>query len=156
MILPPRFACDVMLGRTARWLRLLGFDTYYDNKAEDEDLRELCLGEHRVLLTKDGALHASMPPGTSHCVSAVGPRRQLQEIAAACALARFPLPSRCSLCNGRLDTVGREEVAGRVPPYVFATQVSFQRCRLCRKIYWPGTHAAGISRLIVAIRRSCG
>ena len=152
---PPRFACDVMLGRTARWLRLLGFDTFYDNKAEDGDLKKLCLGENRVLLTQDVALHKSMPAGASRLVAAVQPRQQLQELASAFRLDRLSLPPRCSLCNGELAAAAKEEVAGRVPPYVFRTQDSFQRCRLCRKIYWPGTHAGGIARLIGVVRRSC-
>ena len=67
---PPRFAADVMLGRTARWLRMLGFDTYYDNRAGDDALKKLCLEENRVLLTKDVALHQAhadrqQPPGRS-------------------------------------------------------------------------------------------
>ena len=63
MTTPPLFACDVMLGRTARWLRMLGFDTFYDNRAGDDDLKELCISENRVLLTKDVALHQAMPAG---------------------------------------------------------------------------------------------
>lgn len=152
----PRFACDVMLGRTARWLRMLGVDTFYDNRAADADLKRLCLEEGRVLLTKDGALHRSMPAGASRLVAAVKPHQQLQEIAAAFRLGRCELPSRCSLCNGELAAVGKGEVEGLVPTYVFGTQENFQRCRLCRRIYWPGTHAGGIARLIGEVRKSCG
>ena len=54
-----------MLGRTAKWLRLLGFDAFYDNKAADAALKKLCLEEQRILLTKDMALHESMPAGSS-------------------------------------------------------------------------------------------
>lgn len=156
MTLPPRFACDVMLGRTARWLRLLGFDTYYDNRAADDGLRDLCRAETRILLTQDVALHESLPAAGSRLVRAVHPLQQLEEIAAAFGLGRFSLPCRCSLCNGALRTVGKEQVSGRVPPYVFGTQEAFQRCERCGKLYWPGTHAAGIARLSGVVRKACG
>jgi len=72
MTLPPLFAADVMLGRTARWLRLLGFDTFYDNRAGDDALKQLCLQEDRVLLTKDVALHQAMPACASRSQGSIG------------------------------------------------------------------------------------
>jgi len=142
---PPLFACDVMLGRTARWLRMLGIDTFYDNKADDADLKKLCLGEARVLLTKDVKLHGLMPAGTSRLVGAVHPRQQLEEIVAFFHLDRIALPPRCSLCNGELAAVPKESIRDLVPPFVFRTQADFQRCCQCQKIYWQGTHLAKIN-----------
>jgi uncharacterized protein with PIN domain len=145
-----------MLGRTARWLRMLGFDTDYDNKAADPDLRKLCLMENRVLLTKDLALHRSMPGGTSRLVEAVHTRGQLEEIVGAFRLGRFTLPPRCSVCNGELAAIEKETAQGLVPPYVFRTQERFQRCRRCHKFYWPGTHLARIAEWIVELRKASG
>lgn len=153
---PPLFAADVMLGRTARWLRMLGFDTYYDNHAGDDALKQLCLKENRVLLSKDLALHQAMPAGTSRLVEAVYPHQQLEEILAVFHLQHFTLPPRCSLCNGELAAVSRESVNESVPPYVFRSQSSFQRCCQCRKIYWPGTHLGKIARFIESIRKVSG
>ncbi len=145
-----------MLGRTARWLRLLGFDTFYDNKADDADLKKLCLGESRILLTKDIALHQSMPAGTSRLVEAVYPRQQMEELMAVFRLDRFTLPPRCTLCNGELMAIEKELVEGLVPPYVFLTQSSFQRCENCRKTYWAGTHLGKIARFVESIRKVSG
>jgi uncharacterized protein with PIN domain len=153
---PPLFACDVMLGRTARWLRMLGFDTLYDNRAEDSALKQLCLRENRILLTKDAELHGLMPAGASHRVEAVYPRRQLEELVAVFHLERFALPPRCSVCNGALAAAAKESIEDLVPPYVFRTQSAFQHCRQCRKIYWPGTHMGKIARFIETIRRASG
>ncbi len=152
---PPRFACDVMLGSTAKWLRLLGFDTYYDHRADDADLKKLCLSGDRLLLTKDVALHEAMPAGTSRLVEAVHPREQLEEIAAACQLVRFPLPPRCSVCNGELAAIEKNMARDRVPPYIFRTQDHFQRCAQCRRLYWPGTHRERIVERIMKIRKAC-
>ncbi len=153
---PPRFAADVMLGRTARWLRLFGFDTFYDNKADDADLKKLCLGESRILLTKDIALQQSMPAGTGRLVEAVYPRQQMEELMAVFRLDRFALSPRCMVCNGELAAIEKESVKDLVPPYVFRTQSSFQRCGHCRKIYWPGTHIGKIARFIETIRKVSG
>jgi len=153
---PPLFAADVMLGRTARWLRMLGFDTFYDNRADDDFLKQLCLKEHRVLLTKDVALHKSLPVGGSRLVEAIYPRRQLEDIVAAFQLQGFALPPRCSLCNGKLAAIEKELIQDLVPPYVFRTQNSFQRCQSCQKIYWQGTHLGKISKFLENIRKVSG
>ncbi len=143
-----------MLGRTARWLRLLGVDTFYDNRADDADLKQRCLDESRVLLTKDVDLHESMPSGTSRLVQALHPRQQLEELVSVFRLARFSLPRRCSVCNGELAAIEKERVKDRVPPYVLRTQSAFQRCSRCEKIYWPGTHVGPIARFIEEIRKA--
>ena len=145
-----------MLGRTAKWLRMLGLDTYYDNRADDDSLKKLCLREGRVLLTKDLALHRLMPAGASRLVEAVRPREQLEEIAAAFRLDLFALPSRCSLCNGGLAAIEKERVKDLVPPYVFRTQAYFQRCSQCQKIYWQGTHLGRINLFIEKFRKASG
>jgi uncharacterized protein len=155
-VLPPRFACDVMLGKTAKWLRLLGVDTFYDNRAADADLKIKCLSEGRILLTKDVALHAAMPAGSSRLVETVGARGQLLEIVAAFHLEHAALPPRCPLCNGGLAAIEKELVEGLVPPYVFRTQERFQRCCRCRKIYWPGTHLGRINTFIETIKKASG
>jgi len=151
LIPPPLFAADVMLGKTAKWLRILGFDTFYENRAEDLFLQDLCLKENRILLTKDMALHEAMLKGTSLLVETVYPRHQLEEIVTVFRLDRFTMPPRCSLCNGELAAIGKEIVKELVPPYVFRTQSSFQRCRQCKKIYWPGTHLVKIRKFIETI-----
>jgi uncharacterized protein len=156
LITLPRFAADVMLGKTAKWLRMLGIDTYYDNHASDEALKQLCLKENRILLTKDVALHEAMPSGTSLLVKAVHPRGQLEELFAVFQFDRLSLPPRCSLCNGELTAIEKEMVKDLVPPYVFRTQTSFQHCCRCQKIYWPGTHLEKIMKIIETIGKVSG
>ena len=57
--MPPRFAADAMLGRLARWLRVLGFDTAYDSAIADPELVRMAAIEERVLLTRDRTSCAS-------------------------------------------------------------------------------------------------
>jgi uncharacterized protein with PIN domain len=49
----PLFFADAMLGRLARWLRMLGYDTAYEKVISDEALTARVLTEQRWLLTRD-------------------------------------------------------------------------------------------------------
>ena len=40
---PKRFLADVMLGRLAKWLRILGYDTLYFRDMDDRELIRLSL-----------------------------------------------------------------------------------------------------------------
>ncbi|MGH8501124.1 MAG: Mut7-C RNAse domain-containing protein [Gammaproteobacteria bacterium] len=51
-----RFVLDTHLGRLARYLRLLGFDTWYRNDYDDAELARICQSEQRILLTRDREL----------------------------------------------------------------------------------------------------
>ena len=48
-----RFVLDVHLGTLARSLRMLGFDTLYENNLHDPELVELASADQRILLTRD-------------------------------------------------------------------------------------------------------
>ena len=50
------FVADCMLGRLAKWLRILGFDVLYFPKAEDRELAAIARREGRILLTRDSGL----------------------------------------------------------------------------------------------------
>ncbi len=139
----PRFVADVMLGKLARWLRALGYDTLYSRDAPDSRLLGIALRERRRLLTRDAAL-AARARAAGLLVRAEDLDGQLREVMEACGLAgRAPL-SRCLSCNGVLAPRDRAEVSGRVPPYTLATQEAFWSCEGCGRVYWAGTHARGI------------
>jgi uncharacterized protein with PIN domain len=140
-----RFVADAMLGRLARWLRALGYDTLYFRDAPDRRLLGIALRERRRLLTRDTAL-ARRAREAGLLVRAESVDAQLREVAAACSLGRRAPLSRCLECNGALAVAPRETVRDRVPPYTFATQREFRECRGCGRVFWAGSHAAGILR----------
>jgi uncharacterized protein with PIN domain len=140
---PLRLLADGMLGKLAKWLRLLGYDTAYDNAAVDPDLAHRARAEGRVLLTRDRELAARRGLRTLLIQSEVL-EEQVREVQDALGLPPGPALSRCAVCNTVLEPASPDDVADRVPPYVLRTQREFRRCPGCGRVYWPGTHVDGM------------
>ena len=128
-----------MLGTLAKWLRLLGYDTAYDNTATDPELAHRARAENRTLLTRDRELSARRGLRTL-LIHSQTLEEQIREVRDAFGPAPDPSLSRCAVCNTLLEPVSPAEIADRVPPYVLRTQSEFHRCPGCGRIYWPGTH----------------
>jgi len=138
---PPRFFCDAMLGRLARWLRALGFDTAYESGIADADLRARARAEDRVVLTRDHLLAEAARRERVTVVSGDDPRAQLVEVMQTLGLS-LPerLFTRCTVCNTPLEELAPEEARAVVPPRVSADHRSFTRCPSCGRVYWEGGH----------------
>ncbi len=140
----PRFVADAMLGRLARWLRLIGCDTAYDAQLDDRALAGLAAREGRLVLTRDRGLLARRLVRRGLLVESDELGAQLRQVLGACdvPLARERLFTVCVACNGALAEKTPDDVAGRVPPYVRRTHERFRACAGCGRIYWGGTHVA--------------
>ncbi|MDA8388221.1 MAG: Mut7-C RNAse domain-containing protein [Nitrospiraceae bacterium] len=147
---------DVMLGRLARYLRLLGHDTAYERDITDAALLLLALKEGRILLTRDTGLAARkvLPRGRTFLVLSDDPARQLKEVIDHFSLGPPPpegLIGRCTVCNSPLARVGvRQSVRDLVPEHVFLSGKDFFRCSGCGRVYWEGSH---IERFMKDMRR---
>lgn len=151
----PRFVADAHLGTLARYLRLLGFDTLYDDELTDAELAQLTSRERRILLTRDVGLLKRKVVERGHWLRAMDPDRQIEEVVDALQLTRALHPfTRCLSCNGRLAPVTRARVNGLVPPRVYTRFRAFTRCRICQRIYWRGTHFTRLQRLVAHLRSS--
>jgi len=136
-----RFVADVHLGRLARYLRLLGFDTRYATDLDDSELVAISVRERRILLTRDVGLlkHKALTRG--YWVRATDADRQLAEIVRALSLEKDLRPfTRCMICNTGTRLIARARIEGRVPPRVFRRLRRFSCCPGCGRIYWRGTH----------------
>jgi uncharacterized protein with PIN domain len=136
---------DGMLGRLARWLRLLGYDTAYENDADDLHLARRARAEGRMLLTRDRELAARRGLHTILVESEVL-EEQIQQVQETLGPPPDPALSRCSVCNVPLEPVTREEVAEQVPPYVLRAHEEFRVCPTCGRVYWKGTHLEQMQR----------
>lgn len=138
-----RFVVDGHLGRLAAYLRMLGFDTWYDRFADDPQLAAVSSSEHRLLLTRDVGLLKRREVEEGYWVRSDKPREQLREISVRFALySRFAPFERCMNCNTPLHTVPKTEVDALLPPHTRETKNEFSRCPNCGKIYWRGSHHA--------------
>ena len=152
---PLRFAADCMLGRLARWLRILGHDVVYFRRIEDADLVDLALREGRILLTRDTRLVRRRAAREAILVESPYLEQQLRQLARwdGARLLAPGLCRRCLECNEPTLAVEKEGVRERVPPYVFRTQSRFRECPSCRRIYWSASHVQDMLR---RLRRSLG
>ncbi len=140
----PRFVVDAMLGRLARWLRLLGWDVVFDPFADDPEIAALAAREDRIVLTRDRGLLARKLVRRGLYVDSEELGAQLRQVLAACGLEAAPerMFTRCVACNTPVEDVSAESVRGRVPPFVLAHHDRFRRCPGCARIFWGGTHGA--------------
>lgn len=149
----PRFLADAHLGKLARYLRLMGFDTLFFNDAGDRRLVEISLDERRILLTRDRDLlmHRVITHGCF--IHTLDTKAQVSELFNRLDLYTLVAPfTRCMMCNSTLDQVVKEEIAGELPKRVADIYTEFWRCGNCAKIYWKGSHyrqLAGFVRALV-------
>lgn len=131
-----------MVGKLARWLRVLGFDTSYSNTYLDEDIVRIAEGEGRVILTRDTGLAARRNRARCILIESGDYKEQIRQVLRTfnIDLQALGVFSRCIECNVPLTDVGKESIVHDVPPYVYRTQERFARCVSCGRIYWRGTH----------------
>jgi uncharacterized protein with PIN domain len=144
------FIADKTLGKLAKWLRILGYDTVYWRSDDLAGLLHRAHEEERALLTKDTKLYQEKGSLRALLIRDDNPFLQLQEVV---RLFQLPLRqdmlfSRCLTCNTPLEDVTPEEVKGEVPDYIFHTHQEFSRCPSCRKVYWAGTHYGHMARVV--------
>lgn len=133
-----------MLGRLARWLRLLGFDVLYYPSIEDRLLIRIAKEEERTLLTRDTRLikRRDLQRKTVRylLLSENDPFKQLKIVLSEFHLKDFSIMSRCGVCNTLLIGISKEALKEVIPEYVYKTSGIFKHCSGCGKNYWDGTH----------------
>jgi len=130
-----------MLGRLAKWLRIMGFDTVYDTEIANEDLVRRAVQERRTILTRHRTLPDQWRVDAIYVVEAERTLDQLRELVAARRLGGECRPfTRCSRCGSELVEVTPDKATGAVPSDVLATQQPFLRCPGCRRFCWEGSH----------------
>jgi hypothetical protein len=139
-----RFVVDINVGRLAKWLRVMGYDTLFPREGDDNDLVRIALREGRVLVTRDAGISVrrAARQGQMRVVYILDDdlRGQLRQLVRDLKLDLEGGFSRCVLCNEPLHPAEREAVADRLPPYVFQNHRDFMECPHCSRLYWRGTH----------------
>jgi len=140
-----RFLVDAMLGKLARWLRIIGYDAAYEPGLEDSDLIEKSRREGRVLLTRDAPLfrRAAALGVPSFLIRSLDIPGELTEISGLLG-GEGPAGSRCPACNTPLAEAEKGSLPCGSVPDVQPVWV----CRTCGKIYWRGSHWRRISETL--------
>jgi len=144
-----RFILDVHLGTLARYLRLLGFDVWYDNQYDDLQIIRLALQQQRIILTRDVDLLKNKLVTHGYWLRAVNPKQQTKEV-----INRFDLKNqvqpltRCMVCNGFIHPVPKAQIIDQLPPKTKIFYHDFYQCQHCQKIYWQGAHFQKMLTLI--------
>ncbi len=135
----PKFYLDAMLGRLAKWLRVLGYDAVC--RRIFDQTPPSCLEEGRILLTRHKKRSERLKGALFINENRVG--KQLAELRRKLGMApnRSQWFSRCLLCNSPLEGPSEEQIRANVPDYVCQTNLANIRfCPACGRFYWPGTH----------------
>jgi uncharacterized protein with PIN domain len=135
-----------MVGRLARWLRILGFDVLYSNRYSDDEIIRLAAAENRTVLTRDRGLKVRIAPDDLVFVENDDVDSQVAQVLQRVGTRDFRLFSRCLECNQELRKIDKELAFERVAPYVYLTQDEFAECPSCLRVYWRGTHTTEMTR----------
>jgi uncharacterized protein len=152
-----RFITDSNLGNIVKYMRLLGFDLYYDAALSDREIIKISNHEKRIILTKSSKLlkfkdvtHAIfIRPGTTE--------EQVNRIIDHLDIRDRAKPfSRCLLCNGPIDSVAKDMVIDQIPSKTRSFCDEYTQCRCCGKIYWKGTHFIKMQKFVDHILGNSG
>ena len=148
------FVADCMLGRLARWLRVLGFDVLYFPRIEDTALLGVARREGRALLTRDRGLAER---SRAHPVLLIESGRwedQVVQVLDAFGLKSLVAPhTRCLDCNVPLKPVPKERARNLAAPFVVERAESLALCPVCGRIFWKGSHADDMNSRISSIMK---
>jgi hypothetical protein len=155
-----RFIADSMLGRLAKWLRILGYDTVYFPRIEDRLLLKIAREEDRILLTRDTRLVKVRGLKRFLLLKDNDTFKQLKKVITTlrlnpCVDACISPLIRCPLCNTPLNRASKEKARGRVPNYVYNTVEDFKHCPGCNRFYWKGTHPEMAQKKLLEVLSDC-
>ncbi|MDP8011218.1 MAG: DUF5615 family PIN-like protein [Thermoplasmata archaeon] len=148
-----KFIVDSMLGKLAKYLRFLGYDTLYpDNKVTDNEIIETAKKENRILITRDREMASRYEK--SFLIRSLDSMEQLKIIVKTFNLNSDHLLSRCSICNTELIKINKEKVKGKVPENVYKNFNEFFVCPSCGRYYWFGSHAQKIENTLKMVEKN--
>ena len=141
----PKFIVDVNVGKLAKWLRMMGFDTSFFDEPDDGQMVKMALAQDRIIVTKDTEFmkRRAITSGRVKALLVSGDysESQMDTVINKLDLSGKTRPfTRCLECNAELKELDRKEAEGLVPGKVYEIQDQYMVCPSCRRVYWRGTH----------------
>ena len=144
-----RFIADSHLGGLAHMLRMMGFDTLYDNQFHDDAIVAIAEQDGRIVLTRDRELLKRRSITHGCYLHALKTEEQLREVVERLDLARSARPfTLCLHCNAPLHPIGKAVVFDRLPPRVQENYERFSTCDVCGRVFWEGSHWRNMRRVL--------
>ncbi|CUT01784.1 Mut7-C RNAse domain-containing protein [Candidatus Chrysopegis kryptomonas] len=148
-----KFVADTMLGKLAKWLRLLGYDTIYEPNLPLKELLKF-LEEDRIFLTRSRRIVEENNIKNFYIVKSERFKEQLSEVIKNLNLdTQTNLFSRCSICNTEIVEVPKSSIIDLIPEETAKSFDEFYQCPKCGKIYWNGSHTARILKTLNEIKK---
>lgn len=144
-----KFILDVHLGKLARLLRLMGFDTTYENTLHDNKIISLSAKEKRIILTRDKGIlkHGDVTHG--YWIRSQFPHEQLIEVCKIFDLYSKIKPfARCLVCNGTIEKIDKKKIEHLLKPKTKKFYTTFYKCKKCNKVYWEGSHYQKMAKFL--------
>jgi len=144
-----RFILDTHLGRLAAYLRMMGYDTLYENDFPDDVIAQIANDEQRIVLTRDiGVLKRSLVT-YGYYVRETNPEKRLHELNERYSLKADMKPfTLCMVCNHPIHPVAKEDIIDKIPPDSAQYYDQFHQCESCARIFWRGSHHERMQGLI--------
>ena len=139
------------MGKLARWLRIMEYDTLFFNGKDDSSMIATAIAEGRLILTRDRQIMRRRVVTNGQLkVILIQSEQPLQRMHQVIETLNLDCPLRpftiCLECNQPLSGRSKQQVKDLVPPYVLQTQSQYMECPVCHRIYWRGTHWAAMTR----------
>lgn len=153
-----KFIVDHNVGGLVKQLRIMGYDTLFFTGDDDWEMIMTALKEGRVILTRDTGIMSRGVVASGRLkailIESEETEQQIQQVVGTLNLdTQSKLFSLCLECNQPLEGRTKEQVRGRVPPYVFRTQDQYVECPNCHRIYWKGTHWRAMTRRVERLNK---
>ena len=137
-----RFAAETTLGKLAKWLRMLGFDTVFENETHGGQFLDH-LKPGTIILTRTKKVRDTLSASQQLIfIQSNDTGEQLRQVIDELGIEKKDICpfSRCLICNVANEVIEKNQIYGQVPDYVWENNTVFQSCPECKKIYWPGSH----------------
>jgi len=149
-----KFILDVHLGKLAKYLRMFGFDSLYQNDYDDNRIIQISLAEHRIILTRDIGLLKVKIVSHGYWIRNQKPKEQLFEVLKYFDLYKGIDPfNRCIKCNGKLKSVRKENIIKQIEPLTRKFFIDFYKCLNCGGIFWEGSHYDKMIKFIDDVKK---
>ena len=138
----PRFLVDAMLGKAARRMRILGYDTTYAPDANGDAVLSQAASSGRIIITASATLYgrAKILGISSILTPAHPPHLTMRQIIRTSGVSPDidADKARCSICNG--ETMPTGATPDDIKSGTMLHVKRFRRCVICGHIYWNGSH----------------